>query len=342
MRQTTDPPDGALSEGLFDKPPVFYRPPSSGEDGPTRRPGLHESGGSGNSGDSGLLTGGPVEKWGGRDLIGAIGISIAAIAFVLFAGVSADLLAENADAGTLFRSVAIAAVSLALVVTTAVVTRLPKASTLNLLGLAAIANVLVHVLSEAGESNLLGLPPDFIESAILSGIPFGAAWLYVSRKRGRSLRDLGLVRPASPTAYLTALGAWLAAYVAVVVWSLLVAEIETLAPPDNATSALEIAGGSVAVAWLLVGLWGPAVEEIFFRGFLLGGLRSRFGPWPAIVISSGVFAVFHILPGLYVPTFLLGVAFGWVYLKTRSIWPAIFAHTLHNTLVLVIVWQDIG
>ena len=43
-----------------------------------------------------------------------------------------------------------------------------------------------------------------------------------------------------------------------------------------------------------------------------------------------------------VPTFMLGLAFGWVYLKTRSIWPAIFAHTLHNTVVLITVWQEIG
>ena len=119
-------------------------------------------------------------------------------------------------------------------------------------------------------------------------------------------------------------------------------DIDTISPPDNVTPVLEIAGGSLLVAWLLVGLWGPFVEEVFFRGFLLGGLRTRLGPWPAILISSGVFAIFHIHPGLYVPTFLLGVAFGWVYLKTRSIWPSIYGHTLHNTLVIIAVWQDIG
>jgi membrane protease YdiL (CAAX protease family) len=90
------------------------------------------------------------------------------------------------------------------------------------------------------------------------------------------------------------------------------------------------------IAWLLAGLLVPFTEEVFFRGFILRGLRSKTGHWPAILLSSGVFAVFHIDPGLYVPTFLLGVAFAWVSLKTRSLWPTIMTHSLQNTLSLLL------
>lgn len=318
------------SNDLLYEPPRSYRPPPDADDEQSTGTGLH---------GRWPLSG---DLWGGRDLLGAIGLSITAIAFVLFAGGFVDQVAENAEAGLVFGVVAVSAISLVLALTIATLTQLPRAPTVNMLGLAAIVNVLIHVISDSGESDLLGLPPALIESAILSGLPFGVAWLYVTRKHRLSLRDLGFVPPAAPTAFLIAIGAWLGALITVAIWSLLIADIEPLSPPDNATSALELAGGSIALAWLLVGLWGPVAEEIFFRGFLLGGLRSRVGPWPAILISSGIFAVFHIAPGLYVPTFVLGVAFGWVYLRTRSIWPSILAHGLHNTLAIVAVWQDIG
>lgn len=279
--------------------------------------------------------------WGGSEILGAIGLSITVSAVVLFAGALADALQPGSDESAPgYLATAIVAAALTFVITR--VTKLPFASAVNLFGLATLANVAVHALSEGGETDLLGLPPSFIEAAILSGVPFGVTWLYVSRKHHRSIRDLGFVSPKSGTAYLLAAGVWFLALIGVGLWGQLVTDIETISPPDNATPVLEIAGGSLLVAWLLVGLWGPAVEEIFFRGFLLGGLHRKFGFWPALLISSGIFSLFHVHLGLYVPTFLLGLAFGWVYLKTRSIWPSIFAHTLHNSLVIIAVWQDLG
>ncbi len=283
----------------------------------------------------------PGIPWGKNDILGAVGLSITVSAVVLFAGAFADALQPSNDESALgFIATVIIAAALSFGI--AIVTRLPMTVSINMLGLATLANVLVHVTSNGGESDLLGLPPSFIEAAILSGVPFGVAWLYVSRKHGRPLSDLGFIAPKSGTAFLLAAAAWFVALIGVVVWGQLVTDIDTISPPDNTTPVLEIAGGSLLVAWLLVGLWGPAVEEIFFRGFLLGGLRGRIGYWPSLLVSSGIFALFHIEPGLYVPTFLLGLAFGWVYLKTRSIWPAIFAHTLHNTLVIIAVWQNVA
>lgn len=282
------------------------------------------------------------KPWGTADLAGAVALSITANGVVVFAGAVTDAVLDGSPPQSIPGYIAAAAISLALSMLVVRITRLPLPATVNLLGLATLANLAVHVASDGGESDLLGIPSGYIEAAILSGVPFGVAWLYVSRKHGRSLRELGFVAPRSQTAYLLAAGAWFAAAIGVGLWSQLVTNIDTISPPDNTTPALEIAGGSIALALLLVALWGPVVEEIFFRGFLLGGLQARIGAWPAILFSSGVFALFHLLPGLYVPTFLLGVAFGWVYLKTRSIWPAIFAHSLHNTLALVVVWQEIG
>jgi membrane protease YdiL (CAAX protease family) len=113
-------------------------------------------------------------------------------------------------------------------------------------------------------------------------------------------------------------------------------DIDLLLPPDTAEKALDEAGGSIVITLVLVGLLGPIAEEIFFRGFVLPGLIKRLGVGRALVISSLVFGLFHIDPGAIVPTFALGLALGWVYVKTGSIWPAIFAHGLHNTVAVLI------
>lgn len=89
------------------------------------------------------------------------------------------------------------------------------------------------------------------------------------------------------------------------------------------------------ITLLLVAVVGPVAEEIFFRGFVLTGLLRRFGVARALLLSSLLFGAFHIDPGAILLTFMLGLVLGWVYLKTGSIWPAIFAHSLHNAVAVL-------
>lgn len=92
------------------------------------------------------------------------------------------------------------------------------------------------------------------------------------------------------------------------------------------------------------------VEEVFFRGFLLGAVAPTLGFWPANVASASLFALIH-LPGWLAvgraaapgPLALdaagvlaLGLACGWVVGRTGSLWPAIVLHAIHN--VSVVVW----
>ncbi len=79
----------------------------------------------------------------------------------------------------------------------------------------------------------------------------------------------------------------------------------------------------------------PAVcEELAFRGFILGGLRRRFRPWTAVLLSSFLFAVFHMNVFQFVPTFALGVVLGLLTVRSGSVLPAVLFHLLHNTLLL--------
>ena len=85
---------------------------------------------------------------------------------------------------------------------------------------------------------------------------------------------------------------------------------------------------------LVIALWGPFCEEVFFRGFILPALIPRAGVLGAVGISSLIFALGHGLVGIIIPVFVTGVLFAWLYLKTRSLWPCVAAHSLQNLLAL--------
>lgn len=81
----------------------------------------------------------------------------------------------------------------------------------------------------------------------------------------------------------------------------------------------------------------PAVvEELFYRGFALRGLRGGLGGIGAVLITAAAFALAHGSVHRLVITGVLGIIFGVLTLRSGSIWPAIVAHLAHNGLTVLI------
>jgi len=80
---------------------------------------------------------------------------------------------------------------------------------------------------------------------------------------------------------------------------------------------------------------GPILEEVLFRGIILEGLLSRYKPARAILYSSLLFGLMHIDIFRIFHTFLAGLIFSYLYYKTRSLIPCIFAHSLCSILITV-------
>jgi len=169
-----------------------------------------------------------------------------------------------------------------------------------------------------------------------TGILAGAALLFSVRKHGGGLALLGFRGAMGRHPYLFAVGAWGAALIVAWAWAVLAGWVgpEWLQPPDSAGELTEQFGASLVGLALVAVVWGPLGEELFFRGFVLPGLAKRFGVPAGIVLSSGLFALFHVDPGMLVPTFLLGAALAWIYVRTGSIWPSIVVHGAQNALAL--------
>ena len=189
-----------------------------------------------------------------------------------------------------------------------------------------------------GTAQFIGVPVAIISATAMSGTFAATGFSFSLILHHEPLRALGFVKTIGLKPYILAAGMWIIGLSALLFWVqvLIWLNIDLLLPPSTAEKALDEAGGSIVITLVLVGLLGPIAEEIFFRGFVLPGIIKRLGVGRALVISSLVFGLFHIDPGAIVPTFVLGLALGWVYLKTGSIWPAIFAHGLHNTVAVLV------
>lgn len=112
---------------------------------------------------------------------------------------------------------------------------------------------------------------------------------------------------------------------------------------DQLIQQIRIAPRTILAAGLVAALVAPICEEIFFRGFLLQGLRHVVSaPW-AIVISAAIFAFAHLSLGSTILLFLLGLMLGYLRVSQRSLWPSIALHMLNNLIgfiqIVVIVAQ---
>lgn len=74
----------------------------------------------------------------------------------------------------------------------------------------------------------------------------------------------------------------------------------------------------------------PVLEEILFRGLFLKGFLLKYSAKKAIIVSTILFAVIHLLPSQIINALLLGLFFGFIYYKTKSIGYTIVLHFLAN------------
>ena len=187
-----------------------------------------------------------------------------------------------------------------------------------------------------------------------------AALILVAWAGGLTRADLGLGWTEVPEG----LGYGAAAVVLV----LLVLVIAALIPATNGflhDSRAQISGGRLLYELAVPILLLTAIpEEFAFRGVLLGSGLRLWGPWRASLITSALFGLWHVAPTLHTMadnaavagaaaslagqvlvvigsvavTFLAGLAFCWLRLRSRSLIAPVMAHVATNGLALTVAW----
>lgn len=94
------------------------------------------------------------------------------------------------------------------------------------------------------------------------------------------------------------------------------------------------------VSVLVIAVLPGVCEELVIRGVFLPSLARSLGErrsaWLAILASALLFAAIHLDGFRFLFTFVLGVVFGFLRLRTSSLWPSVLAHTCLNSLTFVV------
>jgi sodium transport system permease protein len=212
-------------------------------------------------------------------------------------------------------------------------------------GYFVLSNMLAH-------GTQMSLDRRFLVAALVTAVVFGAIpYVVAAYNRVRLASGFGLARPgwlAIVAAAILGLALWPAAH-----------ELFLLGRWMGFTaldaSRVEVVRKSLdewrelSPAWILLTLaLVPGVfEELFFRGFLYSALRTVLTPWRTIAVAALLFAAFHVVAGTmlaperFLPSLFLGLVLGWVRHRTGSVVPCMVLHTLHNGLLLAVVyWQE--
>lgn len=93
--------------------------------------------------------------------------------------------------------------------------------------------------------------------------------------------------------------------------------------------------GSVLISLLTVGIVAPFTEEFIFRGVIFKTLNKNISILWTIIIQALFFGLFHgnLIQGTYAT--LLGLVFGYITYKTRSLLPAVVMHMTNNIIATI-------
>lgn len=213
-----------------------------------------------------------------------------------------------------------------------------------------------------------------LQSVLLAGVTIGLFFVgvFVMRRLGRkadySLVHLGLARPRD--GFPVGLGLGVIVGFGAFVMSVIVGIISAVTLQSLGYSAENAAQEplmralsdwmtsnpalAIPIAYLVVAIIGPAVEELVFRGAIFGGLyrlaasllgkplggETRIAWLPfaiAAILSSAAFAVLHLSPVIIVGIFLLAMVLCALYSYTESLIPTVVAHATFNSITVTIL-----
>jgi membrane protease YdiL (CAAX protease family) len=87
---------------------------------------------------------------------------------------------------------------------------------------------------------------------------------------------------------------------------------------------------------IMIGLLPSLGEELLFRSALIGLFRKVFkGIHLPVIISAFLFSAIHLQFYGFLPRFMLGLLFGYLFVWSGSVWVPIAAHFFNNTSIVI-------
>ncbi len=166
----------------------------------------------------------------------------------------------------------------------------------------------------------------------------GGAWLFGVRRYHVGWEQVGIRQFPVPLGCGLSLGLLILSYLVRLVYGIIAMALGMQIPQQDVLTRLDMTGWGFLGTLIAAGVIAPVAEEIFFRGFLYGGLRRRIGVVGGMIISTLFFTVLHFTLPLFIPIFVLGLFLAMLYEYTGSLYPGIFLHSANNTLALILLF----
>lgn len=90
------------------------------------------------------------------------------------------------------------------------------------------------------------------------------------------------------------------------------------------------------ITLILFAIAVPIVEELLFRGLILDSFSEAYGIWTSIFISSTIFALLHVGALGILNAFWAGMIYGFLRIRTNSLWPGIILHGFWNGHLIIL------
>lgn len=179
---------------------------------------------------------------------------------------------------------------------------------------------------------LAGFPSGRFSNAEFMGLVaheliVGAVAIAILRHRGHKLSDL-LPTPSLKGCGI-GIGLYLAAMAAGWIEIIVFSNANDPRPIEQTLAGAAVSMPFVVIMAMVNGLY----EETFLLGYLLRGFRSH-GASFAMSLSLLVRVLYHLYQGPVGALWVLvvGAIFSTYYLRTRNLWPVVFAHTLADII----------
>ncbi len=108
-------------------------------------------------------------------------------------------------------------------------------------------------------------------------------------------------------------------------------------PPDIGVT-WESSTLSIVLVLLSTVIIGPIAEELMFRGYVLDSIRKIHGDVLGIILSALLFGMIHFDPYTVGMATLGGVLYGYIRVKTGSLWPSVVSHMIWNAMAMVVTY----
>ena len=104
-------------------------------------------------------------------------------------------------------------------------------------------------------------------------------------------------------------------------------------PFSSATGPFAQAGWPLWTMVMMISVAPALFEELAFRGVIQSSLERVFNARDAWLIQAALFSVLHLSPLVFPSHFLMGLWFGHLRMRTRSLYPGMLVHGAWNAFV---------